>query len=128
MEDLGVEVAEVGHDEDEDGLDDAHLVREAGNQPRGEAPDDADDRAADRHHEEGREARQQIRGQDVTGAHLCVRLEHVVQHLEQWNSHRRLLEQQNLTPPLPLLEALPEKAGLLPSGEVGPTLNTILRR
>ena len=81
MEDLGVEVGQVAHDEDEDGLDDAHVVGEARDESGEEAPDDADRRAAQRHHQKVGQPRQHVRGADVLLAHADVRVEHVVQHL-----------------------------------------------
>ena len=54
MEYLRVEVAHVGHDEDEDGLDDADLVRVPGDKARRKAPHYPDDGPAKTHnHERG---------------------------------------------------------------------------
>lgn len=87
MEDLCVEVGEVGHDEDEDGLYDPDLVGVAGDHARGEPPDDPDDRPTHGHHDEGEEACQDVCVKDIGSPHLCVGLEHVVQYLvKQSNS------------------------------------------
>lgn len=83
MKNFGIEVGQVCHHKDEDRLDDPNLVRETGDETGGEAPNDADDSASNRHHNEGRKTRQDLRVGDPRSAHFAVRLEHVVQHLRQ---------------------------------------------
>jgi hypothetical protein len=91
VEYLGVEVGEVGHDKDEDGLDDAGVLRETGDEAREEAPDDADDGAAEGDDEERGEALGVVRRQDrvALGRDLGVHLEHVIQDLRRVHRKKR---------------------------------------
>ena len=57
VEYFSVEVGQVAHDEDEDGLDDEHVIGEPGDEAGEEAPNDANQRPAQRHHQERGESR-----------------------------------------------------------------------
>ena len=83
MKRLGVDVGQVTHGEDVDGLDDAHRVREARREAGEEAPDDADGRPADGHYRERHEADQHVLVFDVLRPQRHVRIEHVVQNLRR---------------------------------------------
>ncbi len=79
MEDLRVEVGHVGHDEDEERLQDAGVVGEPGDEAGEVAPDDTDEGTAEGHHQEGGEALHDVRHLNVALAHVHVGLEHVVE-------------------------------------------------
>ena len=81
MEDFRIQVSQVAHDEDEDGLNDADVVGETGDETGEEAPDDADQSAANCDDEEGGKAGQNVRVLDIFHTHADVSVEHVVQHL-----------------------------------------------
>lgn len=79
MEDLRVEVRQIGHHKYEYRFDDAHFVRESRYETGGEAPHHPDDGAADRDDEEVRETGQQVSVNDVVEAHFRVGLEQMVE-------------------------------------------------
>lgn len=83
MEDLSIEVGQVRHDEDEDGLYDSDLVCVPSDEACKEAPQDANDSATKRHHKERSKSHHEIYTQNVAGTHLRVGLEQVIQHLQQ---------------------------------------------
>lgn len=79
MEDFSIQVGQVSHHEDKDGLYDPHLVRESGNKACGKAPNHPYNSAAHSHHQEGAQASKDVGVQDVGGTHLRVGLKHMVQ-------------------------------------------------
>lgn len=83
MKELSVEVGQVRHDEDEDGLYDSDLVCVSGDQACEESPQDANDGATKRHHKERSKSHHEVYIQNVAGSHLCVGLEQVIQHLQR---------------------------------------------
>lgn len=78
MEDFSVQVSQIAHHENEDGLDDANVVGKTGDETREEAPNDANKSTANRHHNKGGETRQNVGVFDVFLAHADVGVEHVV--------------------------------------------------
>lgn len=57
MEDFSVQVSQIAHDKNENRLDDPNVVGETGNETGEEAPNNADQRATDRNHNERSETR-----------------------------------------------------------------------
>ncbi len=55
VEDFRVQISQVAHDEDENGLDNTNVIGEARDETSKEAPDDADQGATDGHNKEGGE-------------------------------------------------------------------------
>ena len=80
MEYLSAEVGQVGHCEDKHRLQDWSVVGEPGHEARHVAPDDADDCATARHHNEAGESFANVSHVDVLLLNLHVGLEHVVQN------------------------------------------------
>lgn len=78
MKDFSIQVSQVAHDKDEDGLDDTDVVGKASNETRKEAPNDADKCTTERNHNEGGETGQNICIFDIFLAHTHVGVEHVV--------------------------------------------------
>lgn len=87
MENFRIEVSQVAHDKNKDGLDDTDMIGEAGNETGQEAPNNAYERTSERDHKEGGKARQNIRVFDIFLAHAHVGVEHVVQHLNWFKSN-----------------------------------------
>lgn len=83
MEDLSIEVGQIRHDKDEDGFYNSDLVCVPGDKTCKETPQDANDGATKRHHKEWSKSGQNVCAQDVDGAHLCIGLKHVIQHLQK---------------------------------------------
>lgn len=61
MEHLSIEISEVGHHEDEDGLDDSHFMCEPRDEAGGEAPHAAYTGASNSYYQEWCQARQNVR-------------------------------------------------------------------
>lgn len=85
MENFSIEVSQVAHDKNKDGLDDTDVIGESGNKAGQEAPNNAYQRTSKGHHKEGGKTRQNIRVFDIILAHTHVGVEHVVQHLNRSN-------------------------------------------
>ena len=84
MEYLRAEVGEVGHGEDEHGLEDGGVVGEPGDKASDVAPDDANDCSTASHHDKAGETLEDVSGLNVLLLNLHIGLKHVVED----NSHR----------------------------------------
>lgn len=78
MEDFCIQVSQIAHDEDEDWLDNTDVVGEARDETGQKAPDDADQRTAERHHQEGSKTGQNVGVFDIFDAHADVSVKHIV--------------------------------------------------
>lgn len=88
MEELGREVGDVGDDEDDEGLQHPHVLREPGDEAGERPAHHPDAHAPEGHHEEGQDARPEVH--QVDRPHLAERPEHLVQHL----AHQTAFEQR----------------------------------
>lgn len=78
MEDFSIQVSQIAHNKNEDGLDDTHMVGKTSDETREEAPNDADKSTTERNHNKGGETRQNVGVFDVFLAHTNVGVKHVV--------------------------------------------------
>ena len=65
VEDFSIQVSQIAHNKNEDGLDDTHLVGKTSEETREEAQNDADECTTERNHNKGGETRQNVGGFDV---------------------------------------------------------------
>ena len=96
VEYFSIEVGQVAHDENKDGLDDAHVIREPSHKPSQEAPNDADERPTQRHHQKRRESRQDVLVPDILWTQLHVSIEHIVQHDSNGVIEKRFAEHDDV--------------------------------
>ena len=81
MEDFGIEIGQVAHDEDENGFDDEDVIGEPRNEARQKAPDDTDQGTAHGRNQKWADSGQNVRVLHVLRAQSDVNVKHLVQHL-----------------------------------------------
>ena len=81
MEELSGEVREISHHEDNERLNDAHLISVARDEGSDKPVEDSDDGGADSNDDERTNAGENVDRNDILTPNLTVRLEHVIQHL-----------------------------------------------
>lgn len=86
MEHFSKKVGEVADDVDKEGLDDGHMVGEAGNDGSKHTKQDADTSTTQPDHEERPHPGHDVRGDDIALPNMTEPLEHVVEDLEEEES------------------------------------------